>query len=53
MDDINGIDPAISNDLMLELSSLEAQSMAINNDQAGSTTTTTGGTRWFARFSCI
>jgi len=44
MDDINGIDPAISNDLMLELSSLEAQSMAINNDQAGSTTTTTGGT---------
>ena len=44
MDDINGIDPAISNDLMLELSSLEAQSMAINNDQAGSSTTTTGGT---------
>ena len=44
MDDINGIDPAISNDLMLELSSLEAQSMALNDDQAGSSTTTTGGT---------
>jgi HK97 family phage major capsid protein len=44
MSDINGIEAAIVNDLMLEFSALEAQSMATNNDQAGSTTTSTGGT---------
>ena len=44
MSDINGIDPAIVNDLILEFSQLEAQSMATNNDQSGSTTTSTGGT---------
>ena len=42
MSDINGLELAIVNDLMLEFSALEAQSMATNNDQAGSTTTTTG-----------
>jgi HK97 family phage major capsid protein len=42
--DINNIDSAIVNDLMLEFSALEAQSMATNDDQAGSTTTSTGGT---------
>lgn len=44
MSDINGIDSAIVNDLMLEFSQLEAQSMATNDDQSGSTTTATGGT---------
>lgn len=44
MSDINGIEEAIVNDLMLEFSALEAQSMALNNDQAGSTTTSTGAT---------
>ena len=44
MSDINGIEAAIVNDLMLEFSALEAASMALNNDQAGSTTTSTGGT---------
>jgi len=44
MSDINGIEAAIVNDLMLEFSALEAQSMATNDDQAGSTTTSTGGT---------
>ena len=44
MDDINAIDSALVNDLMLEFSQLEAQSMATNDDQAGSSTTSTGGT---------
>lgn len=43
MSDINNIDAAIVNDLMLEFSQLEAQSMATNYDQAGSTTVSTGG----------
>jgi len=43
MSDINGIDPAIVNDLMLEFSQLEAQSMATNYDQSGSSTVSTGG----------
>ena len=42
MSDINGLESAIVNDLMLEFSALEAQSMATNDDQSGSTTTTTG-----------
>jgi HK97 family phage major capsid protein len=44
MDDINAIDSALVNDLMLEFSQLEAQSMATNDDQSGSSTTSTGGT---------
>ena len=36
---------AIVKDLFLEFSQLEAASMATNNDQAGSTTITTGGTQ--------
>ena len=44
MSDINDLETAIVNDLMLEFSQLEAQSMATNNDQAGSTTTITGAT---------
>ena len=44
MSDINGLESAIVNDLMLEFSALEAQSMATNDDQSGSTTTTTGAT---------
>jgi HK97 family phage major capsid protein len=44
MSDINGLEASIVNDLMLEFSALEAQSMATNDDQSGSTTTSTGGT---------
>ena len=44
MDDINAISDALMSDLALEFSQLEGQSMAINNDQSGSTTTSTGAT---------
>jgi HK97 family phage major capsid protein len=44
LSDINGIEETLVQDLYLEFSQLEAQSMALNDDQAGSTTTTTGGT---------
>lgn len=44
MDDINGLQDAILKDLALEFSQQEAASMATNNDQSGSVTTTTGGT---------
>jgi HK97 family phage major capsid protein len=44
MDDINGISDALITDLVLEFSQLEGQSMAINNDQSGSSTTSTGAT---------
>jgi HK97 family phage major capsid protein len=44
LDDINGIEEAVVSDLMLEFSAIEAASMALNNDQSGSTTTTLGGT---------
>lgn len=44
LSDINGIEETLVQDLYLEFSQLEAQSMALNNDQAGSTTTSTGGT---------
>ena len=44
MDDINGLQDAIMMDLALEFSQQEGASMAANNDQAGSTTTSTGGT---------
>lgn len=44
MSDVNGLEAELIKDLMYEFSELEAQSMADNNDQAGSTTTTTGAT---------
>lgn len=44
MDDINGLEPTLIEDLMLEFSQQEGLSMAQNNDQAGSSTTSTGGT---------
>ena len=44
MDDINGLDAALAEDLAMEFSQIEAASMAINDDQAGSTTTSTGAT---------
>jgi hypothetical protein len=43
MSDINYLNEALVKDLFLEFSALEAQSMATNNDQSGSTTTATGG----------
>jgi hypothetical protein len=42
--DINYLEETIVQDLMLEFSQLEAASMALNNDQSGSSTTSTGGT---------
>lgn len=42
--DINNIDIALIEDLMLEFSQREGASMAINDDQSGTTTATTGGT---------
>jgi HK97 family phage major capsid protein len=44
LDDINYLEQTVVQDLMLEFSQLEATSMAVNNDQAGSSTTSTGGT---------
>jgi HK97 family phage major capsid protein len=44
LDDVNDLDSAIVTDLAAEFSQLEATSMALNNDQSGSTTTTTGAT---------
>lgn len=44
MDDINGLQSALMVDLALEFSQQEGASMAANNDQSGSTTTTTGAT---------
>lgn len=44
LDDINGIQDELVNDLIAEFSQIEGYSMAINNDQSGTTTTTTGGT---------
>ena len=43
MSDINYLNETLVEDLMMEFSQLEASSMAINNDQSGSTTTATGG----------
>jgi HK97 family phage major capsid protein len=42
LSDVNGLDSSIVSDLVLEFSQLESQSMILNNDQAGSTTTSTG-----------
>lgn len=44
LSDVNGLQSALVEDLMLEFSSIEAASMATNDDQAGSTTTSTGAT---------
>ena len=44
LEDVNALDSAIVTDLMAEFSQLEAASMAVNNDQSGSTTTSTGAT---------
>lgn len=44
MDDINGLQNELLTDLNLEFAEAEGSSMAINNDQSGSSTTTTGGT---------
>ena len=44
LDDINGLQNELIEDLIAEFSQIEGYSMAINNDQAGTTTTTTGGT---------
>ncbi|NBX50475.1 phage major capsid protein [bacterium] len=44
LDDINGLQEELMQDITLEFAQAEASSMALNNDQAGSTTTTTGAT---------
>lgn len=44
LDDINGLEAELIQDMTLEFSQQEAYSMAQNNDQAGSTTTAYGGT---------
>ena len=44
MSDVNGLEASIVNDLMLEFAQVEGESMAINDDQSGSSTTTTGAT---------
>jgi len=44
LSDINYLEETVVSDLMLEFSAVEAASMALNNDQSGSTTTTLGGT---------
>jgi len=44
LSDVNNLETEIVEDLMMEFSQLEAASMALNNDQAGSITTSTGAT---------
>lgn len=44
LDDINGLEAELMRDLALEFGQQEGLSMARNNDQAGSLTTSTGGT---------
>jgi HK97 family phage major capsid protein len=44
LDDINGLEKELMEDLILEFGQQEGYSMAQNNDQAGSTTTAYGGT---------
>jgi HK97 family phage major capsid protein len=44
LSDVNNLPETLVEDLMLEFSQLEGQSMVLNNDQAGSTTTATGAT---------
>ena len=43
LSDVNYLDETLVEDLAAEFGAAEAESMIINNDQAGSTTTTTGG----------
>ena len=43
LSDVNYLDETLVQDLFQEFGAQEANSMIINNDQAGSTTTTTGG----------
>lgn len=45
LSDISNLDGTIVTDVALEFSTQEAQSMMFNNDQAGTTTTTYGGTQ--------
>lgn len=44
LSDVNNLPETLVEDLMLEFSQLEGQSMVLNNDQAGSTTTAYGAT---------
>jgi HK97 family phage major capsid protein len=44
LSDVNGLDATLVEDLALEFAQLEGQSMVTNDDQAGSTTTSTGAT---------
>ena len=44
LDDINGLQAELMQDITLEFAQAEAASMALNNDQSGSSTTTTGAT---------
>jgi HK97 family phage major capsid protein len=44
LSDVNGLEETLVKDLFLEFMTLEAASIAVNNDQAGTTTTATGGT---------
>ncbi len=43
LSDVNGLNEELINDLMMEFAQLEGASMGLNNDQSGSTTTSTGG----------
>lgn len=43
LSDVNALDPTIADDLALEFSQQEALSMIRNDDQSGTSTTTTGG----------
>lgn len=44
LSDVNGLESTLVDDLMMEFAQLEGASAGLNNDQAGSTTTSTGGT---------
>ena len=44
LSDVNGLESELVEDLMMEFAQLEGASCGLNNDQAGSTTTATGGT---------
>jgi len=44
LDDIDGLEANVVDDMLVEFSQAEGSSMIVNNDQAGSTTTATGGT---------
>ena len=44
LDDIDGLEANVVDDMLAEFSAAEGNSMVNNNDQAGSTTTATGGT---------